>query len=691
MKLPFKKKTLGIQTKFLGLSIGMLFISLLIVVGMSSYFMIQDANANYLSNAKEQVSIAQHTITNFYDQLDKNINLLASYPSVLAADSTITTYKNNPTEVPMTPSKNGGLEQDIFSLFDQYAQSHPETRYIYLATPEGSYINWPELVATPGYDPTTRDWYHSAVSGNSSIIRTAPYVDVTNNMIVSNARSITDSNGNLIAVVGIDVDQSSISSMLSQMKIGKTGFFMLVHKTGVIMADGYNSENNFKNILDLNIENLTLMLEEETEEFTVAIDSENYRAYSSPIEGTDWIIASFLSEKELFASVRELSILFIVISIVLLVLLTLLIVINIKKITVPIRLSSEYLYQIGQANFSAEIPINYLSKQDEIGTIFNGLKNMKDNLNRLIVKIKSESSSIQGKINIVSDNVIKLNTNLEDISATTQELASTMEETSATAEQMTVISKEMQADISSIVSKAKQGCADAQTINDRAMATKANVHTAQSKAKQIFTTTQAKLEQAIEAAQVVEQINILSEAIMQITDQTNLLALNAAIEAARAGEAGRGFSVVADEIRKLAEQSKTTVLQIQEITNKVTSSVDNLASNSHELLNFMATDVNSDYQSMLEVADTYSEDAKFVDILISEFSSIAEQLMDSTQNILTSIEWVAEASNEGAQGTTGIASRVYEISSTSSDVMNQVTVTKNSVHLLLEEVNKFKI
>jgi hypothetical protein len=119
----------------------------------------------------------------------------------------------------------------------------------------------------------------------------------------------------------------------------------------------------------------------------------------------------------------------------------------------------------------------------------------------------------------------------------------------------------------------------------------------------------SRMEKALEDSKAVEEINMLAEAILQIASQTNLLALNAAIEAARAGENGRGFAVVADEIRKLAGDSKTTVEQIQSVTEGVVGSVHDLAQNSNDLLTFVLNDVDQDYQTMLSTTNQYSIDA----------------------------------------------------------------------------------
>ncbi len=178
---------------------------------------------------------------------------------------------------------------------------------------------------------------------------------------------------------------------------------------------------------------------------------------------------------------------------------------------------------------------------------------------------------------------------------------------------------------------------------------------------------------------------------MNITEQTNLLALNAAIEAARAGEAGRGFSVVAEEIRKLAEQSKDTVTQIQDITEKVIKAVNRLSSSSSGLLRFMSVDVNNEFKAMLEVTENYSADGQFIDNLVAEFNSISEGLLASIQEIIKIIDGVSVASSESADGIMEITDKVMHVNNKSNEVMNYALQSKGSAENLKQEVEKFKI
>lgn len=146
------------------------------------------------------------------------------------------------------------------------------------------------------------------------------------------------------------------------------------------------------------------------------------------------------------------------------------------------------------------------------------------------------------------------------------------------------------------------------------------------------------LDQTLQDVEVVSRIEVLAQAIMEITNQTNLLSLNASIEAARAGEMGKGFAVVADEIRKLATESGETATTIQEVTDSVVKAVNQLTKDSRRLLDFVATDVKASYDSFESLADAYNRDSEFVDGLVSDFSATSEELLASMDGMINAIE-----------------------------------------------------
>lgn len=687
------KRFNSIQMKFLSISVSVILITLITISGIVSYKINKQTKNDYFDNSSEQMKLVENSIKNFYYQIDRDINMMATHSLVMKGDSSITSYVGTTEKLEMTPSKNGGIEQAIYEVFKHYADTHPGTIYVYFATEDGGYIQWPETTISANYVPKEKGWYKTGISGNGTIKRTAPYFSefLDNVAIISNVRSVTDKNGNLLGVVGIDVQQSVISDMLSRMKTGETGFSMIVHNTGIIMADGNNPDNNFKKLGEVKIEGVEKLLSENLKSFDVMINGTKYMVNPYKVNGTDWILASFMSEDELTSGGRKVISVIIIASVIILIITSVLINISTKQITTPIVKASQYLEVIATGDFSQDIENKYLSRKDEIGTIISGINNMKNSLKYLVNSIKNESLAIEDKVEYVMNNVNVLNGNLEDISGTTEKLAASMEETAASSEEMSTTSQEIERAVQSIAERSQEGSIAAGEISKRAEKTKTNVNDKQQKAYKIFVNTKKQLEKAIEDSQVVEQINILSESIMQITEQTNLLALNAAIEAARAGEAGKGFSVVADEIRKLAEKSKDTVLKIQEVTTKVVSSVDNLSSNANDLLTFVATDVQNDYKTILHVVEKYSDDAKFVNELVTEFSDTSEKLLMSIQNVLAAIDGVASAANEGAGGITDIANRVTDANHKSNEVTKQVLKSKESASKLKEEVAKFKI
>jgi len=362
-----------------------------------------------------------------------------------------------------------------------------------------------------------------------------------------------------------------------------------------------------------------------------------------------------------------------------------------RSISVPLGLAANHLKVFSTGDFTMEVPSIFMQRRDEIGQVAQAIDVLQRSITELVGSVQEEAVNLSVIAVDANAGFSELNMNVEGVSAATEELAASMEETAASSEEMSATSQEMNKAVLSIAGKSREGAIKAGEISRRASETKENVTKAQMNAVAIFGVTKNQLEKSITDSKVVSQIQVLTESILQITTQTNLLALNAAIEAARAGEAGRGFSVVADEIRKLAEESKTAVSEIQKITEKVMGSVQNLSENATKLLTYVSTDVDRDYHMLMDVADQYKADALFVDALVTDFSSTSAELKISIQEILTTIDQVAIAAGEGAGGTSDIAQRISDISGNASDVLHLVKKSKTSSEKLSGDVAKFKI
>lgn len=426
------------------------------------------------------------------------------------------------------------------------------------------------------------------------------------------------------------------------------------------------------------------------------------RAYSKAFEPWRWVVGTgnYVDEleniavennqsiKNIFERTRNLSVLSIVVAVVIVIVIALLIV---TDITSALKAATEQMNCMAKGDYAKNLMQKHQKRRDDFGDLARCINDMKNATVKLIGKVQMESETINSAAGAVSECVAKLNDDISSVSAATQELSAGMEETAATTVMANESSENVHAAVQHITSRSQDGAQGAAEIKTRAEEINRKIKNAQKKTVMIKNEIQQDMETALANAKVIDQIYELSGVIMNVVSQTNLLSLNASIEAARAGEAGKGFAVVAGEIRALAEQSRETVIKIQEVTQEVTAAVGNLSSNARKLLEFVVTDVTADYDDFLSIGEQYRNDGVSIDELMREFSTIAQDLFDSMEGIKSSMNDISKAAEEGAEGTTEIAQRSAVLSKESMEVLEQVNKTKQSAEELRAEIVKFNI
>lgn len=411
-------------------------------------------------------------------------------------------------------------------------------------------------------------------------------------------------------------------------------------------------------------------------------------SYASSFEPWDWIITTGIYTDDLRDFKIKMMLSFILTGIFM-ILFGLIMVISIY---IPMsRMTKRFISNLdnyAKLDFSEKLIVH---GKDEFGLIAITFNKVVDSIRDLIYSIQQNTDIINnGALEIENVSGI-LTDQANDASAVTEQVAAGMEETSASAEQVTSTAHEMGEAANSIANSAIEIANNTIKISQKSTAMKEEAEHSNDEAKNIYENVKNELGSAITKAKAVEKINILTDTILQISEQTNLLALNAAIEAARAGEAGRGFSVVADEIRKLAEQSAHTVTDIQNVVSTVTNSVEDLTKNSQNMLHFFDKQVLEDYKKFINIAGQYASDSTTFNSVMTEFSSTSQELNASVEEITASMEQVTEVTIESTKGAEDIARKSTNISEAAK---NAKIISENNIKSVLElkeHISKFKI
>lgn len=551
---------------------------------------------------------------------------------------------------------------------------------IYAGSEKGLFMQYPVQKMPDGYDPRERPWYQEALKAeNGKQVITKPYVAAsTGKMVITIAQKTKDGSG----VIGLDMEIDSLLQKLKEIKIGQKGYAFIMEKDKTVLADPTQKSGSQVN------ENLaTIIYKNKEGSGSYTLKGTDKKVAYVTNELTGWKIGGTMLVSEVEEAAKPVfNTAIIVFSITLIVAGTLIFFI-VRSISKRLSNLARFSKKVSEGDLRDKLQIQ---SDDEIGQVGKGFNTMIDSLRSLIGAVQ---------------------TSVENVASSSEELTASAGQTSKATEHITLAIEQFSSGNESQNDKVELSSEELEEMNR-------GLQNMNESAESITASSIKSTDIAGEGGQLVEktasQMNVIDQSVKKaenvisaleskskditqilgvingIADQTNLLALNAAIEAARAGESGRGFSVVAEEVRKLAVQSANSAKEIENLIKEIVQDIDV----SQEVF----TAVNREVQSGLSFTEQTKVSFHNIFDMTKEISNQLQtmnqtvvQLSKGSAHVSEAVREIADVSRESSANIQDIAASAEEQLASMEEISSSSATLSSMAEELRDLISKFKV
>jgi methyl-accepting chemotaxis protein len=570
-------------------------------------------------------------------------------------------------------------DKALIPILAQYANMHNDTLAIYLVTEKGIVAEYPQKQMSGNADPKKLSWYREAMENpGKAIISDAFLSSSKKNTSITIAETTADGKG----VVGIDVDLSTLRTLASSSPIGKEGYAVIV-------------DQNNRAVIHPTIKTTDdsgdwskPMLTSESGQYAYLFQGKNKELYFETNKETGWKICGTIYTSEITdaaSTIFNVTLRFIILFGILATVLAYFIVNSVAK---PLAKMAEQVKRVAEGDLTLE-PLQIKNK-DEVGILANGFGIMVGNLKKLIHEINLHSNQVAASSEQLTASAEQASQSLEQVATSIQEVAAGSDKQARSLEETAKTMDEMASGVQQIAANAQIVTSTAEKTSEMVSDGNKAIKSAIQKMNNIKNTVDELAFSVRELGNQSELIGQIINVITNISAQTNLLALNAAIEAARAGEQGRGFAVVADEVRKLAEQSSGSAKQIDElvktIQGRINMVVQSTEKGTQEVIAGMGA-VNVAGESFAQIRHFVQE----VTSQIQEVSGAVQQIAMGTDQVVSSIDILANIAETSSTESQSVSAATEEQLASMEEITAAATALSKMAEELQTATGRFEV